>query len=295
MSKYYAAIEAGGTKFNCAIFDEQRMLHVEKRIATTKPEETLQQVVGFFQRQRHAGYHFDSLGLACFGPVDLDPISPTYGNITATPKPFWSNTPVLTYLTQALECRGSIDTDVNAAAIAEYKWGAAQGNTVCIYITVGTGVGAGILINGKPLQGVLHPELGHTLIPAPEGITGICPYHGNCVEGLASGKAMGEIWQQPAQDMADEHPAWDIQAQVLGRFCHNLFVAYSPQKVILGGGVMNKPGLLEKVRKYTKQSLSGYLALPSHLKLGEMICGPGLKQQSGMLGALALCLNEKAG
>ena len=290
MTSYYAVVEAGGTKFNCAILDASRTLHCEKRIATTTPEETLSQVVEYFQHQRQAGYHFKSLGIACFGPVDLDKSSSTYGCITSTPKPHWSKASVLPHLTQALDCEGFIDTDVNAAALAEYRWGTALDTDVCVYVTVGTGVGAGVVINGKPLQGVLHPELGHTLIPVPQGIKGICPFHGSCVEGLASGKAMGEIWQQPAESLPDDHQAWDIQAQVLGLFCHNLLVAFSPRKIILGGGVMNKPGLLDKVKECCRESLSGYLALPESLQVEDLICSPGLGQHSGLMGGLALCL-----
>ena len=165
---------------------------------------------------------------------------------------------------------------------------------MCLYITVGTGVGVGVVINGKPLHGLLHPELGHTLIPVPEGIKGICPYHGSCVEGLASGKAMGEIWGQRAETLPDDHRAWDVQALVLGRFCHNLLVAFSPQKIILGGGVMNKPGLIEKVVEQCELSMAGYLSLPKHITMGDMISLPGLGQKSGLLGGLALCLGASS-
>ncbi|GAA0853113.1 ROK family protein [Aliiglaciecola litoralis] len=292
MKAYYAAIEAGGTKFNCAIVDAARNIIVEHRVATTTPQETLAQTVDFFKKQRAAGYDFDALGLACFGPVDLRKSSATFGYITKTPKPHWSNTPVVAILAEALDCRIEFDTDVNAAAIAESRWGAAKDTEVSNYVTVGTGVGVGIVVNGKSLKGLIHPELGHMLIPAPEGIQGQCPFHGNCVEGLASGRAMSQIWGVPAETLDDDHQAWDIQAKVLSKLCHNLLVSFSPEKIVMGGGVMAKPGLLDKVLRYTEDSLAGYLVLPDDLSLEHIICLPGLGSHSGLMGALALVLDE---
>ena len=285
---YIAVIEAGGTKFNCAILDSNRKIMIEKRIDTTTPDETLNLVIQFFNEQKSNGYSFTKLGLACFGPLDLNKRSLQYGFITATPKPFWSNTPIVSILKNALACEVFLDTDVNAAALAEYSWGNAINANVAIYITIGTGVGGGVIINGKTLKGLIHPEIGHMLIDAPEGIKGVCPFHGNCVEGLAAGRSMGKIWGQPAETLPDDHQAWDIQAQVLGKLCHNLLVSFSPEKIILGGGVMNKPGLLENVIKYTKQSLANYLTLPNSLYLEEIILLPGLDQHAGLFGAFAL-------
>lgn len=287
-NKYYAVIEAGGTKFNCAIVDSGRNIYAEQRIATTTPKETLSLVSAFFLAQRSSGYDFESLGLACFGPLDLHTDSPSYGYITATPKENWSNTAIADLLEHSLNCRVVIDTDVNAAALAEYRWGAAQHAKVCIYVTVGTGVGGGVVIDGKPLHGLIHPEIGHMLVPPPAGIQGVCPFHGNCVEGLASGTAMSKIWQQPAESLAADHPAWDTQAKVLAALCHNLLVTFSADKIVLGGGVMNKLGLVEKVIEYTSESLQGYLTMPPQMSLSDVICGPGLEQRSGLFGALAL-------
>lgn len=289
MNKHFAVIEAGGTKFNCAIVDAERNILVSQRVATSNPDQTLGEVIDFF-RQQQQSYNFDYLGLACFGPLDLHPDSATYGYITATPKPHWSNTAIAPLLEHALNCQVVFDTDVNAAALAEYKWGAAQGADVCIYITVGTGVGGGVVIHGKPLHGLIHPEIGHMLIPQLDGIKGVCPFHGNCVEGVASGKAMGEIWQQPAETLVDDHQAWDIQTQVLGLMCHNLMLSFSPQKIVMGGGVMSKPGLLTKVIQNTEQSLAGYLSFQHGKSLQDVICLPGLGEHSGLLGALALVL-----
>lgn len=285
---YIAVIEAGGTKFNCAIVDSHRNIIIEKRIDTTTPDQTLGLVIQFFNEQKNNGYAFKKLGLACFGPLDLNKQSLQFGFITSTPKPYWSNTPIVSTLKNALECEVFLDTDVNAAALAEYTWGNAINASVAIYITIGTGVGGGVIINGKTLHGLIHPEIGHTLISPPKGITGVCPFHGDCVEGLASGRSMGKIWGQPAETLPDDHEAWDIQAQIIGKLCHNLLLNFSPEKIILGGGVMNKPGLLSNVLKYTKQSLADYLTLPNSVDLEDIILLPGLDQHSGLFGAFAL-------
>lgn len=287
MTSFFAVIEAGGTKFNCAIVDQNRQVRASQRIPTTTPDETLSSCVDFFTTQREQ-FPFNDLGLACFGPLDLNPGSATWGYITATPKPHWSNTPVCGYLSDALNCKVAIDTDVNAAALAEHLWGAGQQCATVVYVTIGTGVGAGIVIDGKPVHGLIHPEAGHMIIGEIDGVKGVCPFHGSCVEGLASGYAMAQIWQQPAETLEDEHRAWDIQAKVLAIFCHNLLVSYSPQKIILGGGVMQKPGLLNKVIAQTEASLNGYLTLPGNNRFNDLICLPGLSDQSGLMGALAL-------
>lgn len=295
MEQYFAVIEAGGTKFNCAVVDAKQNILAETRIPTTTPDETIGASIAFFEDQKHEGLTFEKLGLACFGPLDLHKHSTTWGNITTTPKPHWNNTPIATQLQQALNCEVSVDTDVNAAGLAEHLWGSAQNTDVSVYVTVGTGVGLGILINGKPLHGLIHPEGGHMMlgdIDDGEGnkIAGVCPFHGSCVEGLASGTAMGKIWGQPAETLPDDHKAWDIQARVLGAMCHNILVSYSAEKIVLGGGVMQKPGLLENVVRYTEKSLAGYMTLPADMTLEDLIVLPGLGQRSGLLGALALVL-----
>lgn len=290
MSQYYAVIEAGGTKFNCAMFDAQHNILSQNRIPTTTPAETLDACIEFFLAQKQAGLMFSQLGLACFGPLVLNQNSNKYGYITKTPKPGWSDTPILARLKNALECDVAIDTDVNAAALAESRWGAAKNTQVSVYVTLGTGVGVGVVINGNTLKGLIHPEAGHMLIPAPEGIEGQCPFHGNCVEGLASGKALSKIWGRPAETLEDDHRAWDIQAQVVAKLCHNLLVSYSPQSIVLGGGVMAKPGLLDNVIGYTETSLQGYLDFPDGVSLSSLITLPGLGEMSGLKGALGLIL-----
>lgn len=291
MQEFYALIEAGGTKFNCAIADNQRNILVEKRFDTTTPADTIGAVIAFFRQQQQNGYQFSKLGLACFGPLDLNPASLSFGSITSTPKPNWSNIDIKQQLEQGLNCAVFIDTDVNAAALAEYKWGASQNTSVNIYVTVGTGVGGGVVINGQTLKGLVHPELGHMLISGLPEIKGVCPFHGNCVEGLAAGKSMETIWQQSADSMKADHPAWDIEAKVLGNFCHNLMVSFSPQSIVLGGGVMSKKGLLEKTIEYAEQSLKNYIVFPYNQGLKQIITAPGLGSRSGVFGALALIID----
>lgn len=286
--KYYAVIEAGGTKFNCAIVTSTREVIAEQRIPTTTPEETLSATIDFFKQQVAAGMTFSKLGIASFGPLDLNPKSPTYGFITKTPKPHWSNCDLVGTLQRALACDVAIDTDVNGAALAEYRWGAAQNCDVAVYITVGTGVGGGVVINGRPLHGLVHPEIGHMLVTPPTGLEGVCPFHKNCVEGLASGTSLGKIWGQPSDTFADDHPAWDGLAAVLGSMSHNLLMTLSPQKIIFGGGVMQKQGIIEKVIRYTDISVQGYIVMPESVNLNDIICLPGLDTRSGLFGALAL-------
>jgi len=285
---YYAVIEAGGTKFNCAVVTPGRDIVAEIRIPTTTPEETLAKTVAFFQQQREAGYAFTRMGIASFGPLDLNPASASYGYITKTPKPDWSHTNLAGHLAAQLGCEVTIDTDVNGAALGEYRWGAAQNTNVAVYVTVGTGVGGGVVINGKPLHGLVHPEIGHMLVQPPSGIQGVCPFHQNCVEGLASGTALGKIWSQPSDTFTDDHPAWDGLSEVLGDMCHNLMVTLSAEKIILGGGVMQKHGLVEKVIASARGKLNDYIIMPEGINLEDIICLPGLDTRSGLFGALAL-------
>lgn len=288
IDSHYAVIEAGGTKFNCAIVTPSREIVAEVRIPTTTPEETLGIAAQFFEEQRTNGYHFERMGIASFGPLDLNPSSSTFGYITKTPKPYWSDTNLAGFFTQQLGCDVVIDTDVNGAALGEYRWGAAQGCNVAVYVTIGTGVGGGIVINGKPLHGLVHPEVGHMLVEPPAGIQGACPFHGNCVEGLASGTSLGKIWSQPSDTFESSHPAWEGLVEVLGKMCHNLMVTVSAEKIILGGGVMQTEGLIERVVASAEQTLNDYIVMPDGVSLKDVIKAPGLGTRSGMFGALAL-------
>lgn len=284
----YAVIEAGGTKFNCAIVDGQRHILAEQRIATTTPNETLAQCVNFFRAQREQGLRFSRMGIASFGPLDLQSGSKRFGFITQTPKPGWSDTPLASHFEHALGVDVAIDTDVNAAALAEYRWGAAQRTQVSVYVTVGTGVGGGLVVNGKPVHGAVHPEMGHMLVTPPEGQTGTCPFHTNCVEGLVSGTALAKIWGQPSDTFGTDHPAWDGLADVLAQFCHNLLVTLSAEKIVFGGGVMQTKGLIERIRKRTGDYLNGYVVFPDGVSLDSILVLPGLDVRSGLFGALAL-------
>lgn len=291
-AKCIAAIEAGGTKFICALFDDKHQLIKKKRVETTTPEKTLAEVINFFNEQKSQGHHFEHLGLASFGPLDLMTNSPSYGNITKTPKAYWSDTPLLKTLENKLNAKVHIDTDVNAAALAEYKWGAGQNANVVVYVTIGTGFGGGLVINGKTVKGMVHPEMGHMRVKVPEGVKGHCPFHADCVEGLASGTSMQKIWQMSTQDMTQDHPAWDLQANIVGQFCHNLLMTLSAEKIILGGGVMQQSFLLDKIIEQTELQLGAYLSLPKGMSLTDIIVTPGLDTDSGLLGALALVENS---
>lgn len=288
LNEYIGAIEGGGTKFECAILDPQHQVISSKRIATTTPDETINHVIAFFHEQKLSGLQFEKLGLACFGPLDLDPLSPYYGNITATPKAGWSNTPIMTMLQDSLHCAVSIDTDVNGAALAEAMLGAHQNVTSLVYLTIGTGFGGGLVVHGQPVHGLIHPEMGHMKIQAPEGLKGICPFHNNCVEGLVSGTAIRQIWGQSAELLPEHHQAWGVITDIIAQCCHNLIMTISPQKIILGGGVMQRPGILEKIQRRLEIHLAGYLTLPQHRSVKDLLALPSLDGKQGIIGAALL-------
>jgi len=291
MSRIYGAIEAGGTKFICAIGAGPEDLQM-KRIATTTPGETLAAVKDFFQPHKN---NLKAVGVASFGPVDLNPSSTTYGFITSTPKPGWANTNLLGAVAEGLSVPLAFNTDVNGAALGEHTWGVARATKNFIYLTIGTGIGGGAMVNGGLVEGLLHPEMGHIFLPLhPEdNYVGKCPFHANgCFEGLASGPAIAERWQCVAEDLDEAHLAWDMQAWYLARALASLVCSYSPQRIILGGGVMDKPGLLQKVRVQLKQALNGYVQHKAILQnIDDFIVAPGLGSRSGVLGALQLARN----
>ena len=234
MSAVYGAIEAGGTKFICLVGSGPDDIRARARIPTTTPDETLSAVLEFFQEN---GAGMQALGVAAFGPLDLNKDSSTYGYITTTPKPDWSNTDLLGPLQAALDIPIAFDTDVNGAALGEGRWGAAQGLDDFVYLTVGTGIGGGAMVNGKLLHGAQHPEMGHMLLPhdrQQDPFDGICPFHGDCLEGLANGPAIQVRWGQPANDLPADHPAWELEAHYLAMACTNpqpgsLPAAYHPR------------------------------------------------------------------
>ncbi len=289
----YGGVEAGGTKFVCIVAGGPGDIREEVRFPTTTPEETLSRTIKFFSNyEKNNDEKIDAIGVACFGPIDLDKESSTYGYITSTPKPGWANTDVVSRLEKALHLPVAFDTDVNGAAVGEGKWGAAQGLKNFIYLTIGTGVGGGAIVDGKPVHGLVHPEMGHIMMARDvekDSFEGYCPFHGTCFEGMCSGPAMKARWGQPAETLAADHPAWDLEAAYIAAALHTFVTVLSPQRIILGGGVMSQEHLFPMIREKVKASLNGYVQSPAILeKIDGYIVPPGLGNRAGVLGALAL-------
>ncbi|WP_025745891.1 ROK family protein [Kallotenue papyrolyticum] len=291
-SAVFGAIEAGGTKFVCAIGSGPDDVRATTRFPTTTPAETLARTIAFFREYQQQEGRLAAIGIGSFGPIDPDPRSPTYGRITATPKPGWANTDIVGAIRAALGVPVAFDTDVNAAVLGEARWGAAQGLTNAVYITVGTGIGGGALVNGQLVHGLVHPEMGHMRLPrdaARDPFAGVCPYHGDCWEGLASGPALAARWGQPAETLPSEHPAWALEAHYLALALVNIICVLSPQRIILGGGVMQQQQLFPLIHHETRALLNGYIRSPALSEAIEtFIVPPGLGGRSGQLGALAL-------
>jgi len=281
------ALEAGGTKMVLGIFDEDGRELVRHTLPTLSPQETVPQMQAFFKR--HA---IDALGIGSFGPVDLHPDSETYGSITTTPKLMWRNTPLLRLLAGDPGIPCAMDTDVNAAVLAEAAFGAAQGLRDAVYVTIGTGVGGGVLSGGNLVHGLLHPEIGHMLLrPHPDDPNprGVCPYHDGCCEGLAAGPAIGARIGGDARDLPDDHPTFLIEADYLAQMCVNLILIASPQRIILGGGVMQRQALYPLIRKRVQELLGGYVQAEAVLtQIDQYIVPPALFPVSGLVGAYLL-------
>jgi fructokinase len=288
----YGAIEAGGTKFVCLVGTGPDNIVAEKRIPTTLPEETLARTIDFF-RSFTDRQEISAFGIGSFGPLDLDPHSSEYGFITTTPKAGWRMTDMGGPIRNAFGVPVAIDTDVNAAAYGEQAWVAEnRGLDPFLYVTVGTGIGVGAIVNGAPIHGMMHPEGGHLFLPhdvQKDPFPGICPFHGDCWEGLASGPAMAQRWGEPADRLTDDHPAWDLEAEYIALACVNLMVTYSPQRIVLGGGVAQHPGLHAAVRVKVLRMLHGYISVAALLeRVEDVIVPPALQNRSGVLGALAM-------
>jgi fructokinase len=294
MNKLVGAIEAGGTKFNCAILDAALHIVAEERIPTTTPAETFSRVISFFQR---APSRIESLGISTFGPIDLDRSSPTYGSITTTPKPGWRDTSIVAAL-QGLDVPIAIDTDVNGAAYGEFKFGAARGLHTFIYYTIGTGIGGGGMVGGKLMHGLTHPEMGHVFIPHDrerDPFSGCCPSHGDCFEGLASGPALRARWQQSPEELPPHHHAWALQVRYTSLALANTICMLSPQRIILGGGVMDNQFLFPLIRREVQELLHGYVHHRAILEeIDSFIVPPQLGSQAGIIGAAALALDATA-
>jgi fructokinase len=286
--RFYAAIEAGGTKFRVAV-SEGRELVADTRIPTTTPDETLGATIEFIRNWGEVS----AAGIACFGPLDLNPSSATYGSIIETPKPHWSNTPVLTTIREELGVPTAIDVDVGAAALGEWRWGAAQGLSDFIYITVGTGFGAGVFINGTVHHGMGHPEMGHITVERVPGddYTGHCPFHGACLEGMAAGPAIEDRWGTPGAALTERAEVWDLEATYLAQALRTFTYVAAPQRILLGGGVMQQPGLFELVREKLREQLNGYVTTEAlRDSLDEYIAAPAFGQDAGLIGAIALAM-----
>ena len=287
-------IEAGGTKFVCVLADDQNNILDQRIVRTTTPEETLGQCIAFFQG--HGGVA--ALGVASFGPLVLDRASPDYGRVAKTPKPHWSGADIVGTLRRGLDCPIALDTDVNGAGLAEALLGAGRGLDVVAYVTVGTGIGGGLIIQGKPVHGHTHPEMGHVKLrqhPRDEGFNGVCPFHGDCLEGLASGPAVMARLGHPLNEASPDHPIWDMLAYYLGELCAVLTLVASPQTIVLGGGVMSNPALFPKIRAACAISLGGYVQPPSGLDADRAyIVPPALGDRAGAIGALLLVRDAPA-
>ena len=289
----YGGIEAGGTKFVCIAGTGPTDIVAETRFPTTSPQETIGKVLEFFHQVNIlAGAPLVAVGIACFGPLDLNPSSPTYGQITSTPKPGWPGTDIVAEIHNALNVPVLLDTDVNGAAMGEGVWGAGQGLDNFMYLTIGTGIGGGLLIHGKPVHGLVHPEMGHIRIPhdwQEDPYSGTCPYHGDCFEGLANGPAIQARWGQPGETLPESHPAWDLEAKYIALALHSYVCVFSPLKIILGGGVMQQAHLFPRIRVHLAESLNGYIrSTKIQSNIDEYVVPPGLGNYSGVLGGLAL-------
>jgi fructokinase len=285
-------IEAGGTKFVCVVGTGIDDVRAEARILTTTPAETLGQVVRFFAEASRVHGPLAAIGVGSFGPIDLHRTSPTFGAITTTPKPGWAWTDLVGTLGGALGVPVGVDTDVNAAALGEWRHGAARGLDTFVYLTVGTGIGGGGLVGGRLLHGLVHPEMGHLRVPrdhAADPFPGVCPFHGDCLEGLASGPAMAARWGAPAETLEAGHPAWALEARYLALALQNIVCTLSPERIVLGGGVMAQPALLPRVRAELAALLNGYMQAPAVLeRMDEYVVAPALGDRSGVAGAFVL-------
>jgi fructokinase len=284
-------IEAGGTKFVCAVGTGPNDVRAETRFPTTTPAETIGRAIEFF-RQVQESESLLAVGIGSFGPLDPDPGSATFGTITTTPKRGWAGTEFAGPIGRVLGVPVGFDTDVNAAALGEQRWGAAQGLDTFVYLTVGTGIGGGGMVNGRLIHGLVHPEMGHVRIPHDrerDPYAGACPFHGDCLEGLAAGPALEARWGQRAETLPVDHPAWALEAEYLALGLVNVICVLSPQRIIVGGGVMEQPQILPALRRRVQELLNGYVQVPIILqRIDTYIVPPALGGRAGVLGALAL-------
>jgi fructokinase len=294
--RIWAGIEGGGTKFVCVVGSGPDAIDATQTIPTTTPAATLR-AAGDFVARAVGSRPLAAIGIAHFGPIDLDPASPAYGSVTTTPKPGWAGADVTGYFRDRFGVPIGWDTDVNGAAVGELRWGAGRGLRSLVYFTIGTGIGGGAIVEGRPVHGLLHPEMGHIPIVARGGDpAGICPYHGGaCVEGVASGPAIHARAGRPASELPPDDPIWDDEAAYLAFLAAAATLMYSPQRIILGGGVMRQSHLLARIRTRFVALLNGYVQSPAVTRdVAEYLVPPGLGDRSGVLGALALALEASS-
>ena len=281
-----AAVEAGGTKFNCGLGDENGNIIDQVSIPTTTPEETMKKVIEYFKDKK-----FDVMGVGSFGPIDPIKGSKTYGHRTKTPKAYWSDYNLIGELKKHFDVPMEFDTDVNGAALAEAWWGAGKGFKNVMYITVGTGIGAGATVDGKMLQGLTHPEMGHISVKRhPEdAFEGTCSFHGDCLEGMAAGPAIEKRWGKKGIELAEDNRVWEMEAYYLSQALVNYILILSPEKIIMGGGVMKQKQLFPLIHKNVKEMLNGYVDKKEILEdIENYIIYPGLGDYAGFIGSFAL-------
>jgi fructokinase len=298
MAELYAGIESGGTKWICLVAEGPERIIASTRFPTSQPEETLAAAIKFLQTQIRQHGKLKGLGIGSFGPLDLNPDSDTYGYVTTTPKPGWAGTDLVSPFKETFDLPIGLDTDVNAAALGESQWGAAQGLKDFIYLTIGTGIGGGGMVNEELIHGLLHPEMGHMRVPHDrerDPFVGVCPYHGDCLEGLATGPAIEARWGRRGENLPIDHPAWLLEAHYLALGLVNLITIVSPQRIILGGGVMEQAQLFPLIRTEVQELLNGYISAPEILEgIDHYIVAPRLGAQAGVMGALALAQRAAA-
>jgi fructokinase len=295
-TQLFGGIEAGGTKFVCIVGSDPQHLVAQIRIDTTSPEETINKVVDFFRPYLRED-RINAIGVGSFGPVDLNPESKWYGYITNTPKPGWQNTDLAGILQREFKVRLALDTDVNAAALGELNWGASRDCDPSLYLTIGTGIGGGYIKDGKPLFGLLNPEMGHIRIPHDlklDPFPGSCPFHKDCFEGLASGPAIQKRFNVRGETLSDDHPYWEFESTYIASALADYILVLSPKIIILGGGIMQRLNLFPSIRLKVQERLNGYVQSTKVLEnIHTYIIPPGLGNQSGVLGALALAKSMK--
>ncbi len=292
MSDLVGSIEAGGTKFVCMVARGPSDIRAELRLPTRRPDETIGRAIAFFEEQQQKHGELAALGIGSFGPIDLTPDSPTWGYITSTPKPGWKDTDFVGLMRERFDVPIGWDTDVNAAALGEHVWGAAQGLDTFIYLTIGTCVGGGGMMAGQLMHGLVHPEMGHIVLPHDherDPYPGRCPFHGDCLEGMAAGPAVEERWGISGKELPPNHEAWVLEAEYLALALRTFVCTLSPQRIIIGGGVMHVESLFPLVCERLQELLAGYVQHRAIIdEIESYVVPPALGDQAGILGGVAL-------